>query len=176
MRDRDLQVLKGQLYAGPPATVFTILDGATVPDLPAWLASFKPEQICLYRGRLEPDMAEVAPYLAILERDAAFTDWVLSSGWGKHWGIFGRTSGGIPELRAHFRRFVTVSDEAGKLRYFRFYDPRVLRVYLPRCNAEDLCTFFGPVTWYFMEEAEPGKGRGFRIESNALRENRISLG
>ena len=176
MRDGNLQVLKAHIFAGPPATVFAILDGATVPDLPAWLASFKPEQICLYRGNIEPDMAEVAPYLVILERDEAITDWVLSSGWGKHWGIFGGTRCGVPRLRKHFRRFVTVSDETGRLRYFRFYDPSVLRVYLPICNAEDRKSFFGSVDWYFMEDVEPGNGRRFLIENNALREDRIALG
>jgi len=69
-----VQTLKNLLFNEQPATVFAILDGASVGGLPANLASFSPQHICLHRGELDPDLAEVAPYLAILERDAPFTD------------------------------------------------------------------------------------------------------
>ena len=32
-------------------------------------------------GDLEPDMAEVAAYLVLLEVDSPFTQWVLTEGW-----------------------------------------------------------------------------------------------
>ena len=51
----------------------------------------------------------------------------------------------------HFRQFLRVRDEAGREFFFRFYDPRVLRVYLPTCNSEELRTFFGPVELFSME-------------------------
>ena len=44
-----------------------------------------------------------------------------------------------------------VYDEDGKPLYFRYYDPRVLRVYLPTCNESELKTVFGPVTHYWVE-------------------------
>src|SRR5689334_3416011 len=65
---------------------FAVLDGAWIPDLVDQLyGENKPEFVCLYRGELEPDIAEVAPYLVRLERDAPFTDWLLTEGWGRHW-------------------------------------------------------------------------------------------
>ena len=70
-----VQAIKSQLFSVQSATVFTILDGASVPDLLANLAVFEPEYICLRRGELESDLAEVAPYLVRLERGAPFTDW-----------------------------------------------------------------------------------------------------
>jgi hypothetical protein len=39
--------------------------------------------------------------------------------------------------------------------YFRYYDPRVLRMYLPTCNAQELQTVFGPVTSYVVEDESP---------------------
>ena len=176
MIPNTVHALKFQLFSGAPATVFAILDGASVPDLPAKLASLCPEHICLFRGDLEPDMAEVAPYLAILEKDAPFTDWVLSNGWGKHWCIFGSTPARMPALRKHFRRFLTVYDEAGNSRYFRYYDPRVLRVCLPECSPVNLQIIFGPVSWYLMEDVEPRNGRKFLFINNALREDKMSVG
>ena len=95
-----VQAVKAQLFSAQGTRAFTILDGASVPDLPANMASFNPEQICLYRGELEPDMAEVAPYLAFLERDAPFTDWVIGKGWGQHWGIFGVTRADLVPRRS----------------------------------------------------------------------------
>lgn len=176
MQSPNLQALKAALYAAPSATVFAILDGASVPDLPATLFSFRPEYACLYRGTLDPDLAEVAPYLAVLEREEAFTDWVLGHGWGKCWGVFGSSGAGIRELRNHFRRFATVSDAStGKALYFRYYDPRVLGVYLSKCNAEELKGFFGPVTSFVSEDAKTGNLIKFLMEDNGLRQDRTSI-
>lgn len=176
MENWKLNALKSELFSEPSATVFVILDGATVPDLPASLASFRPECACLYRGDLEPDMAEVAPYLAIIERDDLFTEWALCNGWGRGWGIFGTSRVRLPELRKHFRRFVKVHNATtGRLMYFRFYDPKALRIYLPACSPEESRGFFGPVTSYLMEDVDPGHVRRFVLVENALREDRTSV-
>jgi len=37
---------------------------------------------------------------------------------------------------------------------FRWYDPRVLRVYLPTCTASELRTVFGPVERYLVDRAD----------------------
>jgi hypothetical protein len=34
---------------------------------------------------------------------------------------------------------------------FRYYDPRVLSVYLPTCNPEEVTSLFGPVSRFLME-------------------------
>ena len=170
-----VQTLKMHLFSGDGAKVFTILDGASVPDILGNLAAFNPEHICLYRGELAPDMAQVAPYLVFLERDAPFTDWVLTNGWGEHWGIFGSTWVDLKELRKHFRKFLMVYDESGKTLYFRYYDPRVLRIYLPTCNAEELKIVFGPVEWYLMEGDEPGKAERFGFKGEALLPDAFSI-
>jgi hypothetical protein len=171
-----LQAVKAQLFSTQGAQVFTILDGASVPDLLVNMATFNPEHICLYRGELAPDMAEVAPYLAFLERGAPFTDWVISHGWGQHWGIFGVTRADLKELRKHFRKFLMVYDESAKSLYFRYYDPRVLRVYLPTCNAQELKTVFGPVMSYLMEDEDPKLRRKFVFINNTLQEDKALLG
>jgi len=52
---------------------------------------------------------------------------------------------------SHLRRFLTVRTEKGKKLLFRFYDPRVLRLYLPTCTSTELNTFFGPVERFVCE-------------------------
>jgi len=146
------EALADKLFPEDERMVFTVLDGASVQGLRQRLASDAPQHECLYRGDLEPDMAEVAPYLVQLELNSPFTEWVLEQGWGKHWGIFGQSAADLRELRQHFRRFLTVHDPEGRPLYFRYYDPRVLRVYLPTCSADELKELFGPVQAYFMED------------------------
>jgi hypothetical protein len=58
---------------------------------------------------------------------------------------------------------------------FRYYDPRVLRVYLPTCQPNELRTVFGPIRSYLVE-GEDGKSLiEFEFDGNRLHERRISL-
>lgn len=156
------------LFAEPDQQAFAVLDGASVDGLLNALYEHKPESICLYRGELQPDIAHVAPYLVRLVEDSAFTKWVLEQGWGKHWGIFAVTRADLTALRQHFRRFLTVHDSKGNPLLFRYYDPRVLRVFLPTCKEEELESFFGPVLRYFMEGESPEELIQFHLTNRKL--------
>lgn len=157
-----------QLFADPEAKVFAILDGASVPKLLDHLAPHAGEYECLYRGELKPDVAAAAPYLVELKADSELTPWILQQGWGKHWGIFVQSPEELPAMRRHFRTFLIVHNSEGKPLYFRYYDPRVLRTYLPTCNAEELGTIFGPVTAYVMEGEKPEALLRFRLKEGKL--------
>ena len=61
-------------------------------------------------------------------------------------------------------------------RYFRYYDPRVLRVYLPTCNARELQTVFGPVLRYLVEDEKPTGLWTFWPEGEQIRSERTLLG
>ena len=149
-----IQFIKQNLFQEPAGNIYAVLDGASVPNLPQVLWEQRPEHVCLYRGELEPDMAEVAPYLVRLESGSPFTDWLIGQGWGNHWGIFAITPPDVTlqVMRQHFRRFLMVLDPQGERMYFRYYDPRVLRVYLPTCNTEELGVLFGPSRSYVLED------------------------
>jgi hypothetical protein len=58
----------------------------------------------------------------------------------------------LQQVRAHLRQFLLVQDERGNQQYFRFYDPRVLRVYLPTCDAAETQQFFGPIDRFIVED------------------------
>ena len=150
------------------ANTFAILDGASVPGLLEKLDQWQPEYVCLYRGELKPDVAEVAPYLVQLEPGTAITEWILSDGWGNHWGIFAITEGDLPTVRQHLRRLLSAYDENGKPLLFRFYDPRVMRVYLPTCNAMELGDIFGPVAIYLLEDDSSRAALHFRSVDGKL--------
>ncbi len=147
--------LHAHLFSEHDSRVYAILDGASIPNLLSGLESNKAEHVCLYLGELNPELAKTAPYLVLLKQKTALTEWILS-GFGKHWGIFAVTRSSMMEMRKHCRKFLMVFDPDGIPLYFRYYDPRVFRIYLPTCNSEETQTIFGPVMTYFTEGDEDG--------------------
>ncbi|MGE3110052.1 MAG: DUF4123 domain-containing protein [Phycisphaerales bacterium] len=144
--------VRSALFKDPAAWgAYAILDGASVKGLLERLGEDKPEHTCLYSGTIAPDLAMCAPYLVRLQEGSAFTEWLLGEGWGKHWGVFAVSAADLQTVRKHCRQFLVVRDADGKSLYFRYYDPRVLRTYLPTCNPGELRQFFGCVTRYIAE-------------------------
>ena len=162
-----------KLFADEARSVYAILDGASIPGLLANLHRHQPDYFCLYRGELPADMAEVAPYLVHLQVNTEFTSWVTGEGWGKHWGIFALSGADLRALRQHFRGFLTVYDPKIRPMLFRYYDPRVLRTYLPTCDSGELDAIFGPVDSYLVED-EAGEGMlRFQVVAGALKRQQI---
>jgi hypothetical protein len=153
--------LRQLIFASEDESVYAILDGASVPGLLKQLYRAREEYACLYRGELEPDLANVAPYLIKLRQDSPLTHWILTEGWGNHWGIFVSSAAGLEALRRHFRTFLRVRDHTGKILYFRYYDPRVLCVYLPTCNRAEITAIYGPITRYVAEDDQTGDAMVF---------------
>jgi hypothetical protein len=176
MRAEDLnQAVHRHLFSDEDCNVFATLDGASVPYLLDKLYGLLPEFECLFRGELEPDIAEVAPYLVQLEPFSEFTKWVVTHGWGQHWGIFAASTADFRALRQHFRTLLTVYDATGKPMLFRYYDPRVLRTYLPTCSAGELSAVFGPITTFMIEDTDPWTLLRFGIDSGSLSKEEFRL-
>jgi uncharacterized protein DUF4123 len=165
-----------EMPQSPGVQTFAILDGASVPDLLDHLyAHQRPEFICLYRGELEPDMAEVAPYLVRLEPEAPFTEWLLLQGWGRHWGIFARACADLKTMRRHLRGFLMVQDPLDQQLYFRYYDPRVLSLFLPTCDASQLRVVFGPIACFVCETNNGSEALLQRFDAEKLTGELIEL-
>src|SRR5271166_6407871 len=155
------------LFQEGDAPVFAVLDGASAPKLVANLYEHKPEHCCLYPGDLKPDMVAVAPYLVRLEAGQEFTELVLREGWGAHWGVLVVSHSQLRTLRDHFRNFNKVELPDQRTVIFRYYDPRVLRVFLPVCNQAELRLFFGPVQSFIVESEAPQEGARFAFTGQA---------
>jgi hypothetical protein len=156
--------------------IYAVLDGASIPDLRMKLYQMQPEHVCLYRGELKPDMAEVAPYLVRINQGTEFGNWVLTEGWGNNWGIFVQSRYSLAEVRKHLRSFLTVHDETGKPMLFRFYDPRVLRNFLPTCNNDELKKFFGIILNFAVEDNNPQVLLNYYLPNGQLKINRTEFG
>ena len=148
--------------------LYGILDGASVPDLPMRLYEARLPNHCLFKGDIDPDLAYVAPYLVFLPPGHEFTEWVLSEGFGDDWGIFVHSRHSLVEMRGHFRSLVNTYDENGNSMTFRFYDPRVLRKFLPTCTPEELNAFFGNADALFAETEGGENLLSFELKDDAL--------
>jgi hypothetical protein len=159
---------------GDDGRTFAVLDGARDPRVHPAVERSELAHLCLYTGVLDLALARVAPYLVELHREAPLTRG-LAEHWGDAWGIFLRSSAGLTALHRHFRRFLRVRDERGRTLIFRYYDPRVLRAYLPTCTDAELDYVFGPVDSFVLESgpagvvvAERRPGGGLAVEARPL--------
>ncbi|MFZ4546376.1 MAG: DUF4123 domain-containing protein [Bacteroidales bacterium] len=128
----------------------------------------------LYRGQSEETLSSVAPYIFTFERETEFRRWYFDKGWGDSWGIMLFADEEMKVLHKHFRKFLMVQTEEGKELYFRYYDPRVLRIFLPTCDKEQLKEFFGPIDYYICEDEDPVFGIVFSLLDGLLHQERIS--
>jgi hypothetical protein len=155
--------------------VWAILDGAQDDRIARSLRFGELQHRCLYVGELHPVLEAAAPHLVRLERESRQTRTLIERGWGKNWGVFLRCGASLSELHRHLRGFLRVRDERGRRLIFRYYDPRVLRMYLPTCTPSELDAVFGPIE-RFAVEADGGESVvEFHRDGPALVERRISL-
>jgi hypothetical protein len=137
--------------------VFALLDGARDPRIEPMIRFSQRQYRCLYSGRLSPALTAAAPCVVFLAREGRFTPELIEAAWGRSWGQFivGNDDCTHEQLRRHFRRYLKVRDEDGHTYLFRFYDPRVLRIYLPTCTPLEREAFFGPVQRFVIDDGTP---------------------
>jgi len=143
--------------------IWMIVDSARDPGIFSLVLSSYLEYSCLYSGILPAPLGIAAPYLMHLEYGDRRSRHFLEQAWGNSWGIFLRCDERLQTLRRHLRGFLKVRDANGNKLLFRYYDPRVLRLYLPSCSSEELRTIFGPIEriWTEGETAETMLEFGF---------------
>jgi len=155
--------------------VWAVLDGARDQRIYGAVVGTSLNNCCLYSGDLPSDAKLTAPYLIELDRDDRFTHYIVNKGWGNSWGIFFRSPERMERLRRHLRGFLVVKDERGKRLVFRYYDPRVLRVYLPTCLTRELQTVFGPIDRFLVEGEDPATLIRFDFDGMSLSKETIEL-
>lgn len=140
-----------------PEPLFALLDAARDPSILPLLKESHEEYQSLYEGTKGKELAEWAPYLVRITSTTRSLENLIRNGWGKSWGVFLTSSEPFREVRKQLRRFLEVQWPDGSKVYFRYYDPRVLRVFLPTCTPEEKTEFFGPIKQYVMEGPEPNE-------------------
>jgi len=139
------------------------------------LVHHKEECLSLYEGPEGAKLAQVAPYLVRIAPDSKLLEALVKEGWGKSWGVYFTCAGDFHEIRRHLRHFLQVKLPDGEQVYFRFYDPRVMRIFLPTCIAEEANQFFGPIKRYVLEGEEPDQLLEFTTLGRGAEKRVLSL-
>ena len=154
---------------------YILLDAARMNQAMEISKDLNPNFNSLYKEKDDPIIQSVAPFLFIFPHSKEFKDYYFDKGWGNSWGVMIYATAGFDELSRHFRRFVIVKSEDGVEFYFRFYDPRVLRVFLPDCDAKQLKAFFGPIHYFLLEDENPDYMIKFWMENNQLKTEKLLI-
>lgn len=169
-REQLLRALWPQGAASP--SVWAVLDGARDARIHVALMQSRLDYRCLYAGTLARELELAAPQLVELPYGHRLFDRWLDEGWASHWGVL-LSIGDPANLRHHLRKLLKVEGVARRPVLFRFYDPRVLRAFLPHAQPDQLRDFFGPVTaWYAADEqgglTEYRCDRHYRLQARAV--------
>lgn len=153
--------------------LYALLDTARDNEILSLLSGSGCTFECLYGGAFAATMSDYAPYLVAVPADSPFLQALIDHGWGESWGIFLSTDAELNALRRHLRRFLSVKLPDGRQVLFRFYDPRVLRTFLPTCTGEELERFFGPIETYYLESGTGQEILSYGITSTTSQEGAI---
>jgi len=176
MNQSLLARIEEQLWPkGERRDIWIILDAARDRRIFRMLLESHFDYSCLYSGTLPPALEIVAPYLVQLEFEDRYTRRLIEQAWGNSWGVFLRSNTRMDKLRRHLRGFLVVRDPKGESLVFRYYDPRVLRVYLPTCTREELRTVFGPVECFWTEAENTETLLEFKFDQAKMSSNIIPL-
>jgi len=148
--------LRTNLQLTPGESLYGLVDGAQDLALASEAKCLFGQQIrMLFEGDVAAALADVAPYLVPIDPDSGYLEnWACR--WGQNVGVLLTTSAAQEQLFRHLRDLFVVQDEAGQSYFFRFYDPRVLRLYLPTCTSLERSLFFGPIGRFLLCGEEPG--------------------
>ena len=141
--------------------LYALLDASREPSVLKVILESNEEHQSLYEGAQGAQLAHFAPYLVRVPQKSLLLETLAQQAWSKSWGVFVTSDLPLKELRTHFRHYLNVKLPDGQQVYFRYYDPRVLRLFLPTCLPEEATQFFGPVKHFFMEAEDPKLGLHF---------------
>jgi uncharacterized protein DUF4123 len=171
-----LAQIEAQLWPkGERRDIWMIADAARDRRIFRMLLESHFDYSCLYSGTLPPALEIAAPYLIQLEFEDRYTRRLIEHAWGNSWGVFLRSNTRMDKLRRHLRGFLVVRDPKGQSLVFRYYDPRVLRIYLPTCTREELRTVFGPIDCFWTEAESPDTLLEFGFDQASMSSKAIPL-
>lgn len=152
-----------------PPRIYAVLDGARDPAIHDLVHRSYREKSCLFAGDLEPEVERAAPFLLELQQGDTLTDELLLRGWGDAWMVLLRSENSFRSVRRHLRTLLRVRSEDGAFLLFRFYDPRVLSMYLPTCTPQELATVYrDEITEWFCHAPGSTETTGYSVHDGTL--------
>ncbi len=128
---------------------------------------------CLYTDK---DLAQesFAPFLFQLNEEAHLEFFrLINENWEDSWGSFIELRGTYENALRHLRGLTDARIQNGHKVYFRYYDPRVLRIFLPTCSSQQIIEFFGPVSRFICVDEDPKFAVVFENKQGSLITDRV---
>lgn len=151
-----------------PSRIFVILDAARDITRVALAKLVAPKFASLFSDP-KGDLDDIAPHLFQSDDAGVAIQFPLGRR-PAYCGLIVECDSDFDLLRRHLRRFLRVRRESDrKIAHFRYYDPRVLQVFLPACNDHELGSFFGPIRAFHCQGDDPGTVLTFTLERGRLR-------
>jgi hypothetical protein len=163
------------VLSSQPETLYAVLDAARDPAIYPLLLASGAQYACLYSGQSARTLESVAPYLVQLPPHCELLQKIVTQGWSKAWGIF-LTSNQPPQTIWHeLRRSLYVTLPNQERVYFRFYDPRVLRIFLFVADTQQRAEFAGTMDGFLLEDEDPKTLLRFRSLSSDYRLDKFQV-
>lgn len=154
--------------------LYGIVDSARNDDVFRYLVTGDVRYKSLFEDTMDVQSYGVSGFLVECKKESALFKWMITEAWGDNCCIFFTSKASFDELFTHFQKFNRVYIEGDDVVLFRYYDPRVLRTYLPTCNRDEIETFFGDVGSFFAESNDPEVINIFK-QNEDIAENPIFL-
>ena len=152
---------------------YVVLDAARMNDRMDEAKQLNSLNSSLFSEKGDQYLQTVAPYLFSYELNTEFAFWLREHAWGNSWGYYICSRVNNEQLSRHFRNFNTVLTEDGSELYFRYYDPRVLRMFLVSCDVLQLTEFFGPIEKFVCEDEDHEYALIFSFDGRRLIKERV---
>lgn len=152
----DLQKTLAEMAVRDNATLYALVDAARSDQVLPKLASGQCNYQSLFVGTEKEPLFSAGPFILSPSKDRSLFEWFATEAWGKSMVLFFTSQAPYDQLLHHLQSLLKVITEEDDELFFRYYDPRVLRNYLPNCDTASSWRFMGPIT-RLMVEAEEGE-------------------
>jgi len=131
--------------------IFAVVDTARDPAIIELLRKNGELVEELYTGPRGERLTSATPHIASVRRGSRLLRRLVRHGWGKGWGMYVLSDRPFASIRDHLRGLLVIPTGAGEGLSFRFFDPSILRSFLPSLSPEQARCFFGPVASIALE-------------------------
>jgi hypothetical protein len=142
--------------------LYAIVDSALNEEIFRYFLISNIRYRSLYQGTVDQQSWGVSGFLVECKKESELFKWMTTKAWGNSCSVFFTSRSSFDDLFKHFQKFNRVYLEDDEVVLFRYYDPRVLRIYLPTCNRYEIETFFGEINSFLVESYNPGEIMIFR--------------
>jgi len=146
--------------------LFAVIDAARDEALYN-LIHDEPTPDCLFRTEVRSPVGRNSPYLLEVDPASPLMKAWSARGRGQNWGLFVRSPLPRERLLQRLRTFNMAQLPDGRTVLFRWWDPRVFRVYLPTCEGQELSPWFNGVEEYLCENEEGDGVQSYRWNAAA---------